>query len=299
MGIIERWGKDSEKIPPSFKDGLERKLKELRYFISSRFASKVLIAYIFGSIMRSEEKGFSDVDLAVLTEDLSPEEFIDLANGMATILDTERVDITLLNSASPIFKYKVISEGEAFYYVDIKDKEEFELFSLKEYMDTEFLRYDQYEILKREVALVKKIDEEAIKERLKKLRSVLSAVGPRRSVSLEEYLEDEILRLAVERALILAAEVVVDILSHILASDYAVFPATYEEAIEKGREKRIISEELYGQLTGLGRFRNLLIHMYIRTDDRLVYQYWQKSKGIFFDFIAEVSKRLEKNSIRK
>lgn len=294
MGIIERWGKDREKIPPSFKDEFEGKQKELREFISSRFASKVLIAYIFGSIMRNEGKGFSDVDLAVLTKDLSPEEFIDLANGMVRILDMERMDITLLNSTSPIFKYKVISEGAAFYYADVKGKEEFELFSLKEYMDTEFLRSEQYEILKREVKTLKKIDEEAVKERLKKLRSVLSAVEPRRSVSLEEYLEDEILRLAVERALILAAEVVVDILSHILASDYAVFPATYEEAIEKGKEKRIISEALYARLAGLGRFRNLLIHMYIRTDDRLVYQYWQKSKGIFFDFIAEVSKRLEK-----
>jgi uncharacterized protein YutE (UPF0331/DUF86 family)/predicted nucleotidyltransferase len=292
MGIIERWG--GEKIPPAFKEEFEGKLKELRDFISARFASKVLTAYLFGSLARSKGKGFSDVDLAVLTRrDLLPGEFIELAGGMAVILGTEQVDITLLNSSSPLFTYKVISEGKAFYCSDSKRGAEFELFSLKEYMDTAFLRHDQYEILKREIALVKKIDEEAIKERLKKLRSVLAAIEPRRGVSVEEYLGDEILRLAVERALILAAEVVVDIVSHILASEYAVFPATYEEAIEKGRAKGILSEELYARLAGLGRFRNLLIHVYVKTDDRLVYQYWQKSKEIFFDFIAEVTKKLE------
>jgi uncharacterized protein YutE (UPF0331/DUF86 family) len=65
----------------------------------------------------------------------------------------------------------------------------------------------------------------------------------------------------------------------------------------KDGEKTWRSEELYAQLAGRSRFRNLLIHMYVRTDDRLVYQYWQKSKGIFFDFIAEVAKRLEKLKI--
>jgi len=112
-------------------------------------------------------------------------------------------------------------------------------------------------------------------------------------VTFEDYMRNQTLRWAVERALTLAAEIVVDILSHILTSKFAIFPETYEEAIKKGWGKSLISEGLYHRLDGFGRFRNLLVHLYMNIDDRLVYQHWQKSPSILRDFLIEISDWLE------
>jgi len=112
-------------------------------------------------------------------------------------------------------------------------------------------------------------------------------------VTFEDYMRNQTLRWAVERALTLAAEIVVDILSHILTSKFAIYPETHEEAIEKGWEKGLISEGLYHRLEGLGRFHNLLVHLYMKIDDRLVYQHWQKSPPVLRDFLTEISDWLE------
>lgn len=129
---------------------------------------------------------------------------------------------------------------------------------------------------------------EEIEERLKYLRSIIDVLEQHQDRSLNDYLQDITFRFAIERALTLAAEVVVDILSYILASSYATFPQTYEEAIEKGEEKGIITETLYRQLAGFGKFRNILIHLYMGINNKLVFQHWQKSPKVLRTFLAEI-----------
>ena len=149
MGIAERWRGIAGRMIPPFKGNLEQKLKEL----AERFSlePKILAAYLFGSRARDEERESSDVDIALLTDELSSEEYTTIAKTVAHILGTERVDIVLLNQVSPAFRFRVISEGWGFYHRDAQTENRFELRVMKEYWDTGILRRNQYEILRKEI----------------------------------------------------------------------------------------------------------------------------------------------------
>lgn len=70
---------------------------------------------------------------------------------MAYTLGTERMDVVLLNQASPTFRFRVISQGWGFYYRDAQTENRFEQRFMKEHWDTDFLRRNQYEILGKEI----------------------------------------------------------------------------------------------------------------------------------------------------
>lgn len=101
---------------------------------------KVLVACLFGSRARDEGRESSDVDMALLTEELSPEEYATISRTVAYTLGTERVDVVLLNKASPTFRFRVISEGWGFYYRDAQTENRFEQRVMKEHWDKDFLR---------------------------------------------------------------------------------------------------------------------------------------------------------------
>ncbi len=149
MGIAERWRGIAGRMIPPFKGDLEQKLKEL----AERFSlePKVLAAYLFGSRARNDGQETSDVDIALLTDELSPEEYATIVRTVAQTLGTERVDVVLLNQASPTFRFRVISEGWGFYHRDAQTENRFELRVMKEYWDTGILRRNQYEILRKEI----------------------------------------------------------------------------------------------------------------------------------------------------
>jgi len=127
-----------------------------------------------------------------------------------------------------------------------------------------------------------------IEERLKKLREVLENLEPLRSCPVDEFVSDCRVHWAAERGMQLAAEIVLDVASHILAAVFRTFPETNEGALDALAGHGVISGELHGRLRGLGGLRNVLVHAYLRLDERQVHQHLQSLPLDLTEFIRQV-----------
>ena len=99
MGIKERW-KGFRTLPEDIKD----RLKTLTAFFER---NGVRLAYLFGSIVRSELANDIDLDVLMPSESLG-----DLRRELWDALGTERVDIVNLKIESVVMKFEVIREGK-------------------------------------------------------------------------------------------------------------------------------------------------------------------------------------------
>lgn len=106
--------------------------------------------------------------------------------------------------------------------------------------------------------------------------------------SYEEYCKNIILKRFIERNIELAIEQVISICKHIISKLNLREPSSYAECFEILVENGIISEknlEIYKQMA---RFRNLLIHIYDKLDDRIVYKIYKERLKDFEIFAEEI-----------
>lgn len=129
---------------------------------------------------------------------------------------------------------------------------------------------------------------EAIISRLKELDRVTEHLATYGGISLDDLRGNLSIRWAIERGLIAGANRIFDIADHILASEYHLYPETYEDSLCMIYEKGVISENLYKKLKGLGGFRNVLVHEYLSIDIEEVYKNYRKSVEVFRDFAKEI-----------
>ncbi len=135
---------------------------------------------------------------------------------------------------------------------------------------------------------------ESVEERLKKLSELFRFFEIHRELTYERFVEDITISLAIERASALAAEIIIDILSHILTSEYNLFPETYEEAIELSSNQKIFSDDLYKKLKGLGGYRNILIHEYLELDYKEVHKNFKKLVDVIPHFQKELIQYIDR-----
>jgi uncharacterized protein YutE (UPF0331/DUF86 family) len=129
---------------------------------------------------------------------------------------------------------------------------------------------------------------EAIIERLKELDQILRELAKHQNVSWHKFSTDLSQRWIIERGLIAAASVIFDVADHILSGHFGQYSDTYEESLEMLCDVHVISEELRQQMKGLGGFRNILVHGYLRIDPRHVYENLSTSLSIFPRFSQEI-----------
>lgn len=134
---------------------------------------------------------------------------------------------------------------------------------------------------------------ESVTRRLKRLEEVLAKLRERAGITFEEFREDTDAQWIIERGLEIASSAILDIGNHILAGAYQTSVEEYEQILEKLREKRVISGDLYRELRGLGGFRNILVHGYLSLDLELVYEHYKKALDTFPRFIGEIERWLE------
>lgn len=111
---------------------------------------------------------------------------------------------------------------------------------------------------------------EAVRSRLLKLEEVISRleeIGPQKVERLSRSFRDQ---WTAERGLQLGAETILDIGNHVLSAHFGASAADHEAVIELLARHGVIEEELRRRLKGLGGFRNVLVHEYLRIDLDLV-----------------------------
>lgn len=108
---------------------------------------------------------------------------------------------------------------------------------------------------------------ESIQARLLRLEEVISELEHLRDSEEKETLS---YRWAIERGLHLGAEILLDIGNHVLSAGFGVSPEGYDDIIHQLGRRQLLSTELRQRLGGLGGFRNILVHDYMRLDPERV-----------------------------
>ena len=129
---------------------------------------------------------------------------------------------------------------------------------------------------------------DALRERLQNLEEVISRlqqVNRTDRAALRTNFRDA---WAAERGLQLGAEIIFDIGNHILSAHFGVAPKDYEDIIAQLAVHGVISELRRNQLKGLGGFRNILVHDYLRIDPDRVADYLSKAPVEFSEFAHEI-----------
>ncbi|HYN21900.1 MAG TPA: nucleotidyltransferase domain-containing protein [Thermoanaerobaculia bacterium] len=98
-------------------------------------------AWLFGSVARGEAGPLSDVDVAVLLDsEVPPEARMDIAAALVEKLESrcDRVDLVLLDEASPELQNSVFREGLLFVERDANRRVAFETRAIQEYLDFQY-----------------------------------------------------------------------------------------------------------------------------------------------------------------
>lgn len=89
----------------------------------------------------------------------------------------------------------------------------------------------------------------------------------------EEFLSDFRNTESAKYLLIVASEAAIDICNHIAARQEGRAPEDYADCFEVLVELELLERGLAERLQQMARFRNLLVHVYQKVDNRRVYQY--------------------------
>ncbi|HER24818.1 MAG TPA: nucleotidyltransferase domain-containing protein [Candidatus Atribacteria bacterium] len=110
----------------------------------------ILLAYIFGSQLKSKISPLSDYDFAVfLSQEPSFQFKYKLKNKLVNFLNTGQVDLVILNNAPIELKYNIIATGKNIFQKNSTIRTEFEADTLSKYFDyLPILRTQKKEILK-------------------------------------------------------------------------------------------------------------------------------------------------------
>jgi len=111
---------------------------KLRAVLKKR--ENLLFAYLFGSQTTGNTGKLSDVDVAVyLDPDLGEERALglslDIQEQLKKDLQTEKVDVVLLNQAPPLLAHRILRQGKIIFSSDEKARVIFENQQIMRYLD--------------------------------------------------------------------------------------------------------------------------------------------------------------------
>ena len=110
------------------------------------------------------------------------------------------------------------------------------------------------------------VDAEIVLARLAALRTNLNRLQKCIEPGRETFVAEEDLYLKAERCLQLALQAMLDIGTHVIASEGLERPAAYEDVLPGLGRAGILSAALVERLHGAAGMRNILVHDYLRLD---------------------------------
>lgn len=133
-------------------------------------------------------------------------------------------------------------------------------------------------------------NKKSLTKRLEKLREYTADINEFGNVPFEIYLKDKKTKYSIERLLLLISENVLDFLDHILSSKHGVVSDSYEDIVLNAHKKGLLDDNLYGELKGLGGFRNIVAHEYLKLNDEEVHRNCLKVKRMLGHVISAFEK---------
>ena len=231
--------------------------------------SPVNAAYLAGSLSSRTSFGhLSDVDIAILlTDSIKADQFLDYQlyffSELAKRLESDTIDVVILNQASLLLKLQVIKYGQILFTRNEKQRVTFESKAVMDYLD--FKKFDeiQNQALSRrlygQVNPAMPLDKETLQPKLKQLRDATTILHELGDTDRETFTTDYHVYSIAERYLQLAIEACLHVCSTIVAALGLRRPEGYHELLSIIAAQQIIPRSVAYRLEVLTDLRDALL----------------------------------------
>ncbi len=127
------------------------------------------------------------------------------------------------------------------------------------------------------------MDTTPIVARLSVIANSVNALKELQKLTFEEFAVDHILNASAERHFQVAIQAALDIGSIVLSEWSSTVPANYVDIFLQLAELGVLPLDFAQKITGMAKFRNVLVHLYLEVDLRKVYHYLQNDLVILND----------------
>jgi uncharacterized protein YutE (UPF0331/DUF86 family)/predicted nucleotidyltransferase len=261
--------------------------------------SPVNAAYLAGSLSTRTSFGhLSDVDIAILLMDqIKSDQFLDYQlyffSELAKRLDSDNIDVVILNQASLLLKLQVIKYGQILFSRDEKHRVSFETKAVMDYLD--FKKFDEVQnqaLSRRLYGQVLPVDKELLQRQLQQLGEATGILQSLSETQREEFTSDFRIYGLAERYLQLAIEACLFICGTLIASFGLRRPEAYHELLSIVAAQKIIPQELAYRLELLTNLRDSLVHDPGSIDHDALYEHIQQRLTDLQTFLDLITNRL-------
>jgi uncharacterized protein YutE (UPF0331/DUF86 family)/predicted nucleotidyltransferase len=262
--------------------------------------SPVNAAYLAGSLSSRTSFGhMTDVDIAILLmEQIKSDQFLDYQlyffSELAKRLESDSIDVVILNQASLLLKLQVIKYGQILFSRDEKQRVSFETKAVMDYLD--FKKFDDLQnqaLSRRLYGQMLPIDKELVQRHLKQLRESVEILRGLGQIEREEFTSDFHIYGLAERYLQLAIEACLQICGILIASFGLRRPEGYHELLSIVASQQIIPHVMAYRLEILTNLRDTLVHDPSTLNHDLLYDHIQQRLSdleAFADLVEEKQK---------
>jgi uncharacterized protein YutE (UPF0331/DUF86 family)/predicted nucleotidyltransferase len=261
--------------------------------------SPVNAAYLAGSLSTRTSFGhLTDVDIAILLmEQIKSDSFLDYQlyffSELAKRLESDNIDVVILNQASLLLKLQVIKYGQILFSRDEKSRVAFETKAVMDYLD--FKKFDEIQnqaLSRRLYGQVLPIDKELVQRHLKQLHEAVSILQDLGKTKREEFTTDYRIYGLAERYLQLAIEACLQICGILVSSLGLRRPEGYHELLSIIGSQQIIPNNLSYRLEILTNLRDALVHDPGALNRDLLYDHIQQRLGDLEAFASSVEEKV-------
>src|SRR5947207_10226963 len=254
-------------------------------------------AYLAGSLSTRTSFGhLSDVDIAILLmKQIKSDQFLDYQlyffSELAKRLESDSIDVVILNQASLLLKLQVIKYGQILFSRDEKQRVMFETKAVMDYLD--FKKFDamQNEALNRRLyGQMLPFDKVLLQKHLSQLREAVNILHSLSQSTREEFTTDYHIYGLAERYLQLAIEACLQTCGTIVAALGLRKPEGYHELLSIVASQKIIPQTLAYRLEVLTNLRDALVHDPSTLNRDLLYDHIQQRLDdlkVFADTVEE------------
>jgi uncharacterized protein YutE (UPF0331/DUF86 family)/predicted nucleotidyltransferase len=261
-------------------------------------AVRLLVA--FGSVVRGRRGPDSDLDLAVWMEttNITPQTLIRLEATLRPLFPGERLDLVLLNRASPLLQFQVAHYGSPLFEAIPGIFHAFQVLTSKRYADTAHLRrldrvcVDRF--LRRQASM---IDDALVNRKLSQMVEYLTALAPLRALSYEEYLRQPLSRYAAERLLQLIVDTAVDINAHLAVELSGTPPQDYYDSFLKAAQAGVLPVAFALDIARSTGLRNRLVHQYEAIDHTIVHSVMVEASTQYTEYCHHITTFLDRSAL--
>jgi uncharacterized protein YutE (UPF0331/DUF86 family) len=137
------------------------------------------------------------------------------------------------------------------------------------------------------------IDKDKISAYVAEIKTAVETLKGYREIDKETFLASPLIIRDTKYSFIIAGQASIDICYHLTARLLKKAPTSYGDCFELLGESSFFSQDIIAKMSVMARFRNLLVHHYIKVDNEQVYD---KLKEIdsFEKFCDELNNLLKK-----